>query len=360
MPLSAFGWGDTHEQQLELLRQSRPDTTWTPARVVAEHRGAYDLITEATSCTREPTGRLRHTARDRLDLPAVGDWVAVQEDGRIDAVLPRRSAFIRKAAGPRSEPQVIAANIDRIFIVTSANADFNPRRIERYVFAAREGGAMPVLIINKIDLAEDLDTLVASLGAVGRDLPVVRVSALTHAGAEELASQLGPQTTVALVGSSGVGKSTLVNWLLGNNVQLTAETIERDDRGRHTTTHRELLPLPGGGALIDTPGMKEFGLWSEEEDASNSFGDIEALAASCRFADCGHGSEPGCAVARAVANGEIEPARLASFAKLAREIAYQRDRGSPLARHAKRRENATFSRAIRQRKQGPAGGGKLP
>jgi ribosome biogenesis GTPase len=359
MPLSAFGWGDAQEAQLDLLRQSRPETTWVPARVVAEHRGAYDLITEAGTCTAEPTGRLRHTARDKLDLPAVGDWVALQEHGRIDAVLPRKTSFVRKAAGPRSEPQVIAANIDSIFIVTSANADFNARRIERYIFAAREGGAAPVLIVNKIDLVPDVDGLVSTLGAVANELPVVRVSALTRAGAEELSRHLGPQTTVALVGSSGVGKSTLVNWLLGNGTQLTAETIERDDRGRHTTTHRELLPLPGGGALIDTPGMKEFGLWSDETDASTSFTDIEALSEQCRFADCKHEAEPGCAVAEAVSNGQLEPERLASFAKLAREIAYQQERGTVASRQAIRRVGTLRSRALRQRKRDP-GGGKLP
>lgn len=340
MPLSTLGWGDTLQQELELLRSSHPESTLEPARVVAEHRGAYELITASGACSAVLSGRLRHHARDRLQLPAVGDWVALDESSRIVAVFSRKSAFVRKVASARTEPQVVAANIDRVLIVTSANADFNPRRIERYLAAIRDGGASPVLVINKTDLAADVDELLLSLGGAGLGLSVARVSALERRGAEQLFCHLGPQLTLALVGSSGVGKSTLANWLLGADVRATG-ALDGVERGRHTTTRRELLPLPGGGALIDTPGMRELALWGDAEDLAGSFADIEALAQRCRFVDCQHQGQPGCAVEAALESGALERARLDGFFKLGRELSYheqrRRDLDARRRKHEKRR-----------------------
>jgi ribosome biogenesis GTPase len=320
--------------------------------VAAEHRGACELITASGPCWAELTGRLRHHAQDRLELPAVGDWVAIDASPRIVAVLPRKSAFVRKVASVRTEPQVVAANIDRVFIVTSANSDFNPRRIERYVSAIRDSGASPVLVINKTDLGADVEQLLLSLGNAALGLPVARVSALERRGGEQLLSQLGPQLTVALVGSSGVGKSTIANWLLGSEA-LETGAIDGVERGRHTTTHRELIPLPGGGALIDTPGMRELALWGEAEDLAGSFAEIEALAQSCRFVDCQHQGQPGCAIDAALESGALERARLDSFFKLRRELLYHEQRKQHVeARHKQRKQ---IARAMKQRRRSPLG-----
>lgn len=359
MSLDSFGWNEALARQLEQLRAGAPDVPLTPARVIVEHRGAYNLMTLDGPCTAELTGKLRHGARDRRDIPAVGDWVVLAADGRIDAVLPRKSAFIRKAAGARSEPQVIAANVDVVFIVTSANADFNPRRIERYVAAITEGRALPVLVLNKTDLVSDVEPLLASLGGALHGLTVARVSALERRGLEQIAAHVKPGSTIALVGSSGVGKSTIVNWLLDRQAQLIGDNSD-DARGRHTTTRRELIPLPGGAALIDTPGIRELALWSEETDLGDAFEDIEALAQSCRFVDCQHCGQPGCAVARALTAGALDPRRLEHYTKLQREIAHQRDRGLPAARQALEQTGRTHSRALRSMKRGPSGGKKLP
>jgi ribosome biogenesis GTPase / thiamine phosphate phosphatase len=358
MSLDSFGWNEGLQRQLEQLRATDPDTPLIPARVIVEHRGAYDLMCPDGPRNAELTGKLRHEARDRRDLPAVGDWVVLAADGRIDTILPRKSAFIRKVAGLRIEPQVIAANVDVVFIVTSANADFNPRRIERYVAAVTEGRALPVLVLNKTDLGMDVDALLASLGGALSGLAVARVSALERRGLEQISAHVRPGTTIALVGSSGVGKSTIVNWLLDRQAQLIGEIREHDAHGRHTTTHRELIPLPGGAALIDTPGIRELALWSEDTDLGEAFEDIEALAKSCRFADCQHQGQPGCAVQHAMQTGALEPHRLEHYGKLQREIAHQRDRASPAARQAIKQNGKALSRAQRAMKRGP--GGKLP
>ena len=352
MPLSALGWGDSLQQQFELLRPSHPESVLQPARVVAEQRGAYQLIAATGPSWAELTGRLRHHAQDRLQLPAVGDWVAIDQSPRIVAVLPRKSAFVRKVASARTEPQVVAANIDRVFIVTSANSDFNPRRIERYVSAIWDSGASPVLVINKTDLGADVDQLLLSLGNAALGLPVARVSALERQGGDQLLCQLGPQLTVALVGSSGVGKSTIANWLLGSD-SLETGAIDGVDRGRHTTTHRELIPLPDGGALIDTPGMRELALWGNAEDLAGSFADIEALLQSCRFIDCQHQGQPGCAIDAALESGELDPARLDSFFKLQRELRYHEQRKQHV--EARQKQRKQIARAMKQRRKSPLG-----
>jgi ribosome biogenesis GTPase / thiamine phosphate phosphatase len=347
-----LGWGDALQQQFELLVESQPSIPLQPARVIAEHRGAYQVISATGRCWAEPTGRLRHLAQGKLELPAVGDWVAIDGKARVVAVLPRKSAFIRKVAALRTEPQVVAANVDRVFIVTSANSDFNPRRIERYVAAIWESGASPVLVINKTDLCEDVDLLLASLGNAAQGLPVARVSALERRGGEQLLCHLGPQLTVALVGSSGVGKSTIANWLLGQEVIDTAE-IDAEERGRHTTTHRELFALPGGGALIDTPGMRELTLWSDVDDLAGSFTDIEDMAQRCRFIDCQHQGQPGCVIQEALDAGVLEQERLQNFFKLQRELLQQEQRKQHL--EEKQQKQKEIARAMKQRRKGPLG-----
>jgi ribosome biogenesis GTPase len=356
--LQSLGWDARFQRELERLRTLQPENALRAARVIVGHRGAYQLLGEDGPGAAEATGRLRHAAYDKRDLPAVGDWVALDRNGRIDAVLPRKNAFVRKAAGARTEPQVIAANVDTVFVVTSANADFNPRRIERYVAAIRDAGSQPLLVINKADLCANIEALVASLGATGVGLPVARVSALERQGLEQLSPYLVPGATVALVGSSGVGKSTLVNWLFDRQAQATGEIREHDARGRHTTTHRELMPLPSGGALIDTPGMREFAPWADDVDLEGSFEDIEALAKQCRFADCQHQGQPGCAVEHAISTGALDAARLEHYGKLQRELAHQRERGSAVARQTDKRFGRARSKAIRTLKRRP-GGGKL-
>jgi ribosome biogenesis GTPase len=354
LPLHALGWGDTLQQQFELLAESHPAVPLQPARVVAEHRGAYQLISAAGPSWAEPTGRLRHLAQGRIELPAVGDWVAVDDKARVVAVLPRKSVFVRKVAALRTEPQVVAANVDRVFIVTSANSDFNPRRIERYVVAILESGASPVLVLNKTDLCADVELLLASLGNAALGLPVVCVSARERRGGDQLLSQLGPQITVALVGSSGVGKSTIANWLLGREALDTAE-IDGEERGRHTTTHRELFALPGGGALIDTPGMREFSLWSDPDEVEGAFADIEELAQRCRFIDCQHQGQPGCAIGDALAAGVLEQERLQNFFKLQRELRHQEQRKQQQPAGEGPKQQKQSARALKQRRKGPSG-----
>jgi ribosome biogenesis GTPase len=235
-------------------------------------------------------------------------------------VLPRHSVFVRKSARQRDEPQIIAANIDVIFVVTSANKEFDPRRIERYVAAVTQSGALPVLVLNKVDLCQAPEALLETLGDVRKGLPIVCVSARERHGKEALLAHIGANATVALVGMSGTGKSSIANWLVGREALATGAIAEHGDLGKHTTSHRELFLLPGGGALIDTPGMRELGLWMDIPDLLESFPDITRLAEGCRFGDCQHTGEPGCAVRSAIAAGELGRERIEHFHELRRKL----------------------------------------
>jgi ribosome biogenesis GTPase len=296
------------------------------ARVAVEHRTKYGVYTERGEADAAITGKARFDAGSRLDRPAVGDWVAVAMPpdggaGAIHAVLPRASAFTRKVAGHQHEEQVVAANIDVAFLVTSLNTELNPRRLERYLTLAWKSGARPVVVLTKADLAEDPAALVRDVEAVAVGVAVLLTSAKTGLGIEELRAFLVDHKTGTVLGSSGVGKSTLMNALAGWERQDTGAVREADDRGRHTTTRRELVQMPGGGLLIDTPGMRELQLSEAGDGLLAAFDDIEELAKGCAFRDCGHGPEPVCAVREAVAAGRLSAERLEGYHKLVRELA---------------------------------------
>jgi ribosome biogenesis GTPase len=304
--LAALGWTS------ELAEKLEPDLV--PARVVVGHRGAYDVQTAEEVVRTRLTGRLVH---ENVDV-TVGDWVGLGE-GLIRMVLPRRSAIVRNAAGRASELQTLAANVDVAFIVSSLGPELEPRRIERYLVTIWESGAAPEIVLTKSDRLEDPSPLVAEVEAIALGVPVHVVSAVTGDGCDELRARIQPGTTAVLLGSSGVGKSTLVNRFAGHDLMAVKETRADDDEGQHTTTHRELILLPGGGVIIDTPGIRELQLW-EGSGLGETFADIEELAAACRFNDCSHAQEPGCAVLAAVEAGELPSERLESWRKLQREL----------------------------------------
>jgi len=326
--LQELGWCDFFAQQL------RSDLGLVPARVGEENHELYRLHCEQGEFLSELSGKLRHAIESRADLPAVGDWVLAQlrlreNRATIHRVLRRKGRFSRKIAGGKTEEQVIAANIDVLFLVTSLNRDFNTRRIERYLTLAWDSGARPLIVLNKADLCENAEAFRADATSVAMGARVVLTSATRGDGLEELRAILHGShkqscVTAALLGSSGVGKSSLINALIGDAVppggQLATQAVrESDDRGRHTTTSRQLLLVPGGGVVIDTPGMRELQLWGAADGIGRTFTDIEELAARCKFRDCRHQSEPGCAVRAAVESGTLDAERVESFHKLERE-----------------------------------------
>ncbi len=302
-----------------------------PARVIIRQKNRYTLSDGKQEWSAEIAGRIHFTARTSGDYPAVGDWVVIrprqEKDGAtILAILPRKSSFVRKIRGIREEEQVIAANIDTVFLVNGFDAGVNIRRIERYLVIVAESGARPVVVLNKADLDPDAEEVVRDVRSAMPSIPIVVTSAITGSGLESLLDYVDAGQTAALLGPSGVGKSTIVNSLLGEERFATDEVRSADRKGRHTTSHRELVRLPGGVLVIDTPGMRELQLWEGEEGIQDTFDDIEKLSSECKFRDCKHTGEPGCAVQAAVIEGTLEPDRLASFAKLQREVAYQKRR----------------------------------
>jgi ribosome biogenesis GTPase len=323
MDLRDYGWSEELSAQFEAFAERG----LIPARVVKQSRDLSTLVTPLGELPGEVSGKFRHLAENQPDFPVVGDWVAIEPAGDnlalIHAVLPRRSAFTRKTAGEAVEAQVAAANVDTVFLVSGLDGDFNLRRIERYLTTAWTSAAEPIIVLNKADLCADLRTVLSSVEGVAPGVPVVAVSALTKGGLKDLEPFLVPRKTVALLGSSGVGKSTLINRLLGEERLPTAPMSDAaEGRGRHTTTARELVLLPGGALLIDTPGMRELQLWADEEGLDRTFDDIEKLGAHCRFPDCRHNREPGCAVRAAVTAGALDPRRLESYLKLRRELSF--------------------------------------
>ncbi|MFB9275045.1 ribosome small subunit-dependent GTPase A [Cohnella cellulosilytica] len=323
--LAAYGWNEHWRQALAALEQPLRD--YAPARVVAQFSHSYNLMTADGSHSASVTGKFEFLATKRGDYPAVGDWVLAEplpgeRRSVIHAVLPRRSAMVRKVAGAAVEDQIVGANLDYLFIVNALNQDFNLRKIERYMIAAWDSGAAPVVLLTKADLCADPEAFVEQVGSVAPGVPVHCVSALTGAGKEALDAYLKPGATIGITGSSGVGKSTLLNWLAGRNLQSTQGIREDDARGRHTTTHRELFLLDCGALVMDTPGMRELQLWDAQDGWQQAFADIERLAASCRFRDCKHDGEAGCAMLRALGSGELDPKRYANYRKTEKELAH--------------------------------------
>jgi ribosome biogenesis GTPase / thiamine phosphate phosphatase len=349
--LQALGWNTALEAAFEPHNQA----ALVPGRVAVQHRGAWVVLTELGELWCDVAGRLVRDAEPGA-LPAVGDWVAVAprpEEGRatIHAVLPRRTKFSRKAAtgtSNRTEEQVVAANVDTVFLVAGLGRDLNVRRLERYLATAWESGAEPVIVLTKSDLHPDeAPGAVADVEAIAFGVPVHAVSGITGEGVEALEPYLGPGRTVALLGSSGVGKSTLVNRLAGREVLPTAD-VRADGRGRHTTTHRELVLLPAGALLLDTPGMRELQLWDASEGLSGAFEDIERFTSECRFSDCSHDGEPGCAVRAALADGALEPDRWESYRKLQRELFWLEVRQDARLSAEERKKRRAFARSQRK------------
>jgi ribosome biogenesis GTPase len=340
--LDSWGYGPFFSHAFSSL--SRPDLL--PARVISDLGSRLEVVSPPLpALLAQPSGRLRHLLIAE-EFPTVGDWVAISAPraGQVDElavvhhVLPRRTLLTRRAAD-RDQNQLVAANVDTFFVVTSINRDANARRVERYLTAVRDSGAAPVVVVNKIDLvgAAELATALAELSAAAPGVPIAPVSAYSGVGVAELESYLRPGHTVALIGSSGVGKSSLVNSWLGRDQQAVAP-IDDNDRGRHATSRRELFALPGGGLVIDTPGMRSFGLLDTDTGLDDTFADIAALAASCRFRDCKHRGEPGCAIEAAIEAGTLDPSRRDGLRKLEGELAaVARRRDQMLAREQRAR-----------------------
>jgi ribosome biogenesis GTPase len=320
-----------------------------PGRVAVQHRGAWQIATDERELQAELTGRLRHEAGPG-ELPVVGDWVALR-DGLIDAVLPRTSKFSRKMPWTEVAEQVLVANVDVAFLVMGLDdRDFNVRRLERYLTTAWEGGATPVIVLNKADLAHDLDGRIAETETVAFGVPIHAVSARTGEGVDDLRRHLAGNQTAVLLGSSGVGKSSIINRLLGDERFKTAD-VRSDGRGRHTTSHRELVPVPGGGVIIDTPGLRELQLWETDEGLDQAFVDVADLIAACRFSDCQHRTEPGCAVKAALADGSLSRERWESYQKLQRELARLERKLDPKLQSEERKKWRAMTKSHRKRRK---------
>lgn len=346
--LDDLGWDSFFDGQVTDDERAR----WTPARVVWEGRERYRLSTGGAEWRSELSGRLRHAAASNADLPAVGDWVLAglrpaEGAATIYRILTRRSRFSRVAAGRSAEEQVVAANIDTVLLVTSLNRDLNLRRVERYLALTWESGAKAIIVLNKADLCPDPEAWRHEMASASQGVPVFVTSAMSGDGMAALTEIIRTGGTSAFLGSSGVGKSTLINALLGDGRQDVKPIRGRDGRGRHTTTSRQLFRVPDGGIVIDTPGLRELQLWDAEDGLEHAFADIEALADGCRFRDCSHAGEPGCAVASAVEGGQLTAGRLASYHRLQREGRYLESRLDEGARSERTRKAKQIVRAVR-------------
>ena len=340
--LQDLGWCEFFEKQWQQKQNDR----LIRARVCEENRGLYKTISESGERLAELRGKLRHAATSREMLPAVGDWVLAEESGTratIHFVFERRSKFSRKIAGRKIEEQIIAANVDTVFLVSSLNREFNARRMERYLTLAWESGARPIVVLNKADLCENAAKLREEAEQSAMGARTIVGSVVSGEGISELREIVRAGRTTALLGSSGVGKSSLIKAILGKEMQTTKEIRESDDRGRHTTTSRQLIVVPGGGALLDTPGMRELQLWDASEGISHAFADVEELAKQCKFRDCSHKNEPGCVVREA-----MDEERLANYRKLQREEEFLESKQDDALRAQRTRELRKMMRGVNQ------------
>nr|WP_272508380.1 ribosome small subunit-dependent GTPase A [Paenisporosarcina quisquiliarum] len=349
-----YGWNDAWDVKWADQSTNEKLQACVIGRVLLEHKHMYRVVTDEGEWLASLSGSFKHQAQERRDYPAVGDWVAVEkmpgeEKGIIRNILPRTSIFSRKVAGDTTVEQIVAVNVDIVFLVMSLNLDFNLRRLERYLVAAWDSGANPVIVLTKKDVCDDPQFYVDQAESVAFGVPIHVVSSVTGEGIEELQDLLKDGKTAALLGSSGVGKSSLTNALCVENVMVVQEIREDDDKGRHTTTHRELFRMPGGGLLIDTPGMREFQMWDNSESLDTGFQDVEQFASDCRFTDCQHDGQPGCGVQEALDNGALTRERFASYEKLKRELAYMERKADAAAQKAERGKWKQITKDMRKR-----------
>ncbi len=349
--LQSLGWSHFFQQQWVTL-----DPDLIPARISRQDINQYLLVSTEGDMVGQLPGRFRQSVISKADLPTVGDWVLVShntsdEPGKvtIEHLLERKSKFSRKEAGDVVDEQIIAANIDTAFIVSALDDDFNPKRIERYLLLSWDSGASPVIVLNKADVCDDVQARVEELQAIAKGTPIHVMSAIDATGIDALRTYIHNGTTCALMGSSGVGKSTIINALLGYDRFATSSVRETDSKGRHTTTFREMVRLPDSGLIIDTPGMREIQVWADEASLQQTFGDIEELTLHCRFTDCKHDREPGCAINAAIKSGALEADRLERYHKLLRELQFLEERQNLAAKAEKKQSRKKFARLIRNR-----------
>lgn len=327
MNLTTLGFSTYFEEQLTAFKEESKLANCVPARITLEHKHSYRVLAEEGEWLATIAGHYAYTSLAREDYPAVGDWVLVEkmageEKAIIHKLFERKSVFSRKVAGLEIKEQIVASNVDIVLLVMSLNADFNIRRLERYLVAAWDSGAKPIIVLTKADLCDDIPGMLREVEQVAFGVDIFVTSARSGEGIAAIQLLFTEGVTGALLGSSGAGKSTLMNALSGEEVMKVSGIREDDAKGRHTTTHRELIVLPSGGCLIDTPGMRELQLWDQSESLSSSFRDIEEFASACRYRDCTHQKEPHCAVQQAIIDGDLEHSRLQSYFKLQKELAF--------------------------------------